>query len=564
MSKETLHALIDENIYENLEGDISGEVLNEVLNEMVDEMPEGTGTDVEANPEGEASEDLDKLKVGEKIYNVPQTDTSNLATKQELTQGLSDKMDKPSGTPTAGNFAVFDSNGGVEDSGKKASDFATAAQGTKADNAIPMPSSGSNGQVLKKTTNGTEWADEATELPNITGNANKVLKVNSGATTVEWADESGGQQVQIGEFKFEAYDSDVANDLTAIGDTTTEDINGLTASADTLTTIVLMPNNDPVNGTGAPTATMMIATEETTPATTPKTYEFVYIGDLQEAITPSYTFSSRFQNALIALLQNVAFTSGDAATLLSNLEVSMSNHGELVALSATYTPTHPIYALIDTVEDMRDDLVVKAVYEDGFQEEISGYELTGSTDTAGTKNITVSYLGVTTTFQATVQWKMSFSLGDGSLTMLGMSVQNNGSYGSHSAEVCYLYENPETTAPRKCFVMEKGRVGLKYATVTNATQSDMSDSQYYMIPIPATATKVTVAITPNSQYFGANLVTVQDGLYIKGITFGGWQQGSHVQSLTAGQYSYIIVQSKYDSAGASYPTPPSELTITFE
>lgn len=39
---------------------------------------------------------------------------------------------------TANNFAALDANGDLKDSGKKASDFATAAQGKKADNAWPM------------------------------------------------------------------------------------------------------------------------------------------------------------------------------------------------------------------------------------------------------------------------------------------------------------------------------------------------------------------------------------------------------------------------------------------
>lgn len=48
---------------------------------------------------------------------------------------LSGKADKVSGA-TSGNFAGLDANGNLVDSGKKASDFATAAQGTKADGAV--------------------------------------------------------------------------------------------------------------------------------------------------------------------------------------------------------------------------------------------------------------------------------------------------------------------------------------------------------------------------------------------------------------------------------------------
>ena len=50
-------------------------------------------------------------------------------------QDISGKADKVS-SATDGNFAGLDSNGNLTDSGSKASDFATAAQGTKADSAV--------------------------------------------------------------------------------------------------------------------------------------------------------------------------------------------------------------------------------------------------------------------------------------------------------------------------------------------------------------------------------------------------------------------------------------------
>jgi len=50
-------------------------------------------------------------------------------------QDVSGKADKVAGA-TDGNFASLDENGNLEDSGKKASDFATAAQGGLADTAV--------------------------------------------------------------------------------------------------------------------------------------------------------------------------------------------------------------------------------------------------------------------------------------------------------------------------------------------------------------------------------------------------------------------------------------------
>ena len=54
---------------------------------------------------------------------------------QAIINQVADKADKVTGA-TNGNFAGLDSNGNLTDSGSKASDFATAAQGAKADSAV--------------------------------------------------------------------------------------------------------------------------------------------------------------------------------------------------------------------------------------------------------------------------------------------------------------------------------------------------------------------------------------------------------------------------------------------
>lgn len=65
------------------------------------------------------------------------------------------KADKVTGA-TANNFAGLDANGNLIDSGKKAADFATAAQGAKADTAVQSVTlaSGTNNGTLKLTVDG--------------------------------------------------------------------------------------------------------------------------------------------------------------------------------------------------------------------------------------------------------------------------------------------------------------------------------------------------------------------------------------------------------------------------
>ena len=53
---------------------------------------------------------------------------------------------------------------------------------------VPSSTSADEDKVLTVNSSGVpEWADATTELPSVSGNANKVLTVNSGATGVEWA-----------------------------------------------------------------------------------------------------------------------------------------------------------------------------------------------------------------------------------------------------------------------------------------------------------------------------------------------------------------------------------------
>lgn len=68
---------------------------------------------------------------------------------------IADKADKVSGA-TSGNFAGLDVNGNLTDSGSKAADFATAAQGAKADSAI---------QTVK--VNGTALTPDANKAVNV-------------------------------------------------------------------------------------------------------------------------------------------------------------------------------------------------------------------------------------------------------------------------------------------------------------------------------------------------------------------------------------------------------------
>jgi hypothetical protein len=227
-------------------------------------------SEVEANPTGEATTPLNKIKIGDTNYNIPQTDTSNLATKQELQQGLSGKQDiisdlqqirtradeghtalQPIQDATPNNFVIFDENGGIKDSGKNDTDFATAAQGTKADNAIPMPT-GTDGQILEKDSNET-------------GGVKWVQKPQDGKSALQIYNETYGTNLDEAQFinvlkqnypmEYVAYDQTAAGQTIGTGFSV---IGTLTADSTTAGKMYLMPND-----VTTPTGTILFVTVQT-------------------------------------------------------------------------------------------------------------------------------------------------------------------------------------------------------------------------------------------------------------------------------------------------------------
>ena len=122
---------------------------------------------------GETQTHTIKGYIDNKIANVADN-LGALAQKDEVSETelasalktkINNKADKVS-SATAGHFAGLDSNGNLTDSGKKASDFATAAQGALADSAVQSISlsSGTQNGTLKLTVDGA-----ATDNIKVTG-----------------------------------------------------------------------------------------------------------------------------------------------------------------------------------------------------------------------------------------------------------------------------------------------------------------------------------------------------------------------------------------------------------
>lgn len=106
------------------------------------------------------------------------------------------------------------------------------------------------------------------------------------------------------------------------------------------------------------------------------------------------------KQALLQIAQKVAYVDEDGQDYYDALYDALYPPADLVSITAVYTQGGTVYDT-DTLDSLKDDLVVTAHYSDQTTETITTYTLSG-TLTVGTSTITVTYGGKTTTFTVTV------------------------------------------------------------------------------------------------------------------------------------------------------------------
>jgi len=106
------------------------------------------------------------------------------------------------------------------------------------------------------------------------------------------------------------------------------------------------------------------------------------------------------KEALLNLLEHVAYTNNQGQTYLDALESALYPPVNLVSITAVYTQSGTVYDT-DSLDSLKSDLVVTANYEDGTSSAVSDYTLSG-TLAEGMSTITVTYGGKTATFSVTV------------------------------------------------------------------------------------------------------------------------------------------------------------------
>lgn len=118
--------------------------------------------------------------------------------------------------------------------------------------------------------------------------------------------------------------------------------------------------------------------------------------------TATGTFTNEAKNALLALLEKVAYIDDNGQTYLETLRTELFRIN-VDSISAVFTQGQNVIYDTDSLDTLKQYLVVTANYSDGSSSVLddSVYTLSG-TLTEGTSTITVSYGGKTTTFSVAV------------------------------------------------------------------------------------------------------------------------------------------------------------------
>ena len=124
------------------------------------------------------------------------------------------------------------------------------------------------------------------------------------------------------------------------------------------------------------------------------------LSDLKSQIESGAGFDVTAKTALLDLLAKATYGDASWQTSYNTLHDALFPPASLVSISAVYTQSGTVYETT-ALDDLKNDLVVTAHYDDSTESEVSDYTLSG-TLTYGTSTITVTYGGQTATFDVTV------------------------------------------------------------------------------------------------------------------------------------------------------------------
>lgn len=153
--------------------------------------------------------------------------------------------------------------------------------------------------------------------------------------------------------------------------------------------------------------------------------------------------------------------------------------------------------------------------------------------------------------------KYHWSSADGDFTVEHGSVSLD-THGLYISKIANSLQN------RRCINLNEGSSKAYLQTTDNSNFTE-TDPPVYPIPVPSDAVKLTYSITPNTQFMGLHLMSYNPETQVyTDVISEGWRQGEYTVQFTSADNLYVALTTKYNSAGTSYPTDPTDIVLDFE
>ena len=123
--------------------------------------------------------------------------------------------------------------------------------------------------------------------------------------------------------------------------------------------------------------------------------------DLKVSESGGGGLTSDIKEALLQIAANVAYANDQGQTFYNNLYNALYPQVGLVSISCVFTQGDAVIYPSDSLESLKRYLIVTALYDDASTEVVTDYMLSG-TLAVGESTITVSYGGLSTSFDAVV------------------------------------------------------------------------------------------------------------------------------------------------------------------
>ena len=266
------------------------------------------------------------------------------------------------------------------------------------------------------------------------------------------------------------------------------------------------------------------------------------VDDLKSALEScQYGLSESAKQALLQLAQKVAYIDEHGQDYYQDLYDALYPAAALLSITATYTQSGTVYDT-DTLDSLKADLVVTAVYSDSSTATVAAedYTLSG-TLTEGTSTITVSYGGKSTTFSVSVMHNdtivYTFETVDGEyIPAVSGAIDQNAEY-SRTALVSTQGAS-EIEVPA---VPENSDVVIGFWTTNDVTKNPM-----YRRKQTVGSDRYTIDVIYAARYFAFSAKTTSLGSYLSGDFFGtknravtGWTNGVAYSQFELVQNQYI-------------------------